>query len=60
LRLRLSPDVTIAMGMMVMTPGEALSAENVEMVASRLPRRGGIDAYERLLIASMEGDADDV
>jgi glucose-6-phosphate 1-dehydrogenase len=57
LRLRLSPDVTIAMGMMVMTPGEALSAENVEMVASRLPRRGGIDAYERLLIAAMEGDA---
>ena len=57
LRLRLNPDVTIAMGMMVMTPGEDLAAENVEMVASRFPRAGGIDAYERLLGAAMEGDA---
>jgi glucose-6-phosphate 1-dehydrogenase len=55
LRLRLSPDVTIAMGMMVLTPGEDLSAETVEMLASRFPR-GGIDAYERVLGGAMEGD----
>jgi glucose-6-phosphate 1-dehydrogenase len=56
LRIRISPDMTIAMGMMVMTPGEDLSAETVEMVASRLPHAGGIDAYERVLGGAMEGD----
>jgi glucose-6-phosphate 1-dehydrogenase len=57
LRLRLNPEITIAMGMMVMTPGEELSAEIVEMVASRFPRPGGIDAYERVLGGAMEGYA---
>jgi glucose-6-phosphate 1-dehydrogenase len=57
LRLRLNPEVTIAMGMMVMTPGEDLVAETVEMVASRLPLAGGIDAYERVLGGAMAGDA---
>ncbi len=57
LRLRLNPDVTIAMGMMVMTPGEDLSAEKVEMMASRVPRAGAVDAYERVLGGAMEGDA---
>jgi glucose-6-phosphate 1-dehydrogenase len=57
LRLRLNPQVTIAMGMMVLTPGEELAAEAVEMVASRFPRAGGIDAYERVLGGAMEGDA---
>ncbi len=56
LRLRLNPEVTIAMGMMVMTPGEDLSAETVEMMVSRFPRAGGIDAYERVLGGAMEGD----
>src|SRR4029434_11197879 len=56
-RLRLNPDVTIAMGMMVMTPGEELGAETVEMVASRFPHAGAVDAYERVLGAAMEGDA---
>jgi glucose-6-phosphate 1-dehydrogenase len=57
LRLRLNPDVTIAMGMMVLTPGEELAAETVEMVASRVPRAGAIDAYERVLGSAMKGDA---
>jgi glucose-6-phosphate 1-dehydrogenase len=56
-RLRLNPDVTIAMGMMVMTPGDELAAETVEMVASRSPHAGAVDAYERVLGAAMEGDA---
>src|SRR5258708_1955747 len=56
LRLRLNPEVTIAMGMMVMTPGEELTAETVEMLASRFPRAGGVDAYERVLGGAMEGD----
>jgi glucose-6-phosphate 1-dehydrogenase len=57
LRLRLSPEVTIALGMMVMTAGEDITAETVEMLASRHPQAGGVDAYERVLGAAMEGDA---
>jgi glucose-6-phosphate 1-dehydrogenase len=56
LRLRLNPDVTIAMGMMVMTSGEDVAAEETEMVASRYPQAGAIDAYERVLGSAMEGD----
>src|SRR3989442_8001727 len=57
LRLRLSPETTIAMGMMVMSPGEEIAGQAVEMVASRSPRAGDMDAYERVLGAAMEGDA---
>jgi glucose-6-phosphate 1-dehydrogenase len=57
LRLRLSPDVTIAMGMMIMSPGDELGAQSVEMLASSSTRAGEMDAYERLLGAAMEGDA---
>lgn len=57
LRLRLSPDATIAMGMMVLAPGEGLSLRPAEMVASRAPHAGDMDAYERVLGAAMEGDA---
>jgi glucose-6-phosphate 1-dehydrogenase len=57
LRLRLSPEVTIAMGMMVMTAGEEIAAQTVEMVTSRSPRAGEMDAYERVLGAATEGDA---
>jgi glucose-6-phosphate 1-dehydrogenase len=57
LRLRLSPEVTIAMGMMVLAPGEGMIGQAVEMVASRSPRAGEMDAYERVLGAAMEGDA---
>ena len=56
LRLRINPDVTIAMGMMVMTAGEDVAAEEIEMVASRHPHAGAIDAYERVLGSAMEGD----
>jgi glucose-6-phosphate 1-dehydrogenase len=57
LRLRLSPEVTIALGMMALAPGEAFSLQTGEMVASRSPRAGDMDAYERLLGAAMEGDS---
>jgi glucose-6-phosphate 1-dehydrogenase len=56
LRLRLSPDVTIAMGMMSLSPGEGLTLQTGEMVASRSPRAADMDAYERVLGAAMEGD----
>jgi glucose-6-phosphate 1-dehydrogenase len=57
LRLRLSPEVTIAMGMMELAPGEGMAIQPIEMVASHSPRADEMDAYERLLGAAMEGDA---
>ena len=58
LRLRFSPQVTIAMGMMDLAPdAEGLSLESREMVASHSPDEGGMDAYERVLGAALEGDA---
>jgi glucose-6-phosphate 1-dehydrogenase len=57
LRLRLSPEVTIAMGMMELAPGEGMAIRPTEMVASRSPRADEMDAYERLLGAAMDGDA---
>jgi glucose-6-phosphate 1-dehydrogenase len=57
LRLRLSPEVTIAMGMMALAPGDGMSLQTGEMVASRSPRADDMDAYERVLGAAMEGDA---
>jgi len=56
-RLRLNPDATIAIGMMAVSPGEELAAQTLEMVATRSPLAGQIDAYERVLGAAMEGDA---
>lgn len=57
LRLRLSPEVTIAMGMMSLAPGEGISLQAGEMVASRSPRADEMDAYERVLGAAMAGDS---
>jgi len=57
LRLRLSPDATIAMGMMVLASSEGMSLQAHEMMASQAPHAGDMDAYERVLGAAMEGDA---
>jgi glucose-6-phosphate 1-dehydrogenase len=58
LRLRLSPDVTIAMGMMSLSPGaEGMSLQSGEMVASHHPRADEMDAYERVLGAAMGADS---
>jgi glucose-6-phosphate 1-dehydrogenase len=57
LRLRLSPEVTIAMGMMSLAPGEGLALQTGEMVASRAPRADEMDAYERVLGAAMTGES---
>lgn len=58
LRLRLSPEVTIAMGMMTLSPAaEGLSLQTGEMVASHSPRGDEMDAYERVLGAAITGDS---
>jgi glucose-6-phosphate 1-dehydrogenase len=57
LRLRLSPDMRIALGMRVKVAGEQLIGEDVELVATDQP---GEDrpAYERLLGDALEGDGE--
>jgi glucose-6-phosphate 1-dehydrogenase len=57
MRFRISPDVAIAMGMTVMSPGDSLQGEPVEMVASRQAGTEEMDAYERVLRDAMAGDA---
>jgi glucose-6-phosphate 1-dehydrogenase len=57
LRFRISPEMTIAVGTIVMAPGELLKGESVEMVASHRPRPDQMDAYERVLGDAMSGDA---
>src|SRR6266542_2085271 len=57
LRLRISPDVTIALGMMTLTPGAEMAGQAVEMQVSHHPQAGEMDAYERLLGDAMAGDA---
>jgi len=57
LRFRISPEMTIAIGTTVMSPGEALVGETVEMIASRRPRPEEMEAYERVLGDAMAGDA---
>ncbi|MGB0048782.1 MAG: glucose-6-phosphate dehydrogenase, partial [Terriglobales bacterium] len=58
LRMRLSPEVTIAMGMMTLAPdAEGMSLKDGEMVASRSPGAEEMDAYERVLGAAMSGDS---
>jgi len=56
-RLRISPEITIAMGTNVMAPGEETAAQSVEIIASRHPRADEMDAYERVLGDAMAGDA---
>jgi len=55
LRLRVNPAVTIALGMMIMAPGEEMVGQSVEMIVSSEPHPD--DAYERLLGDAMAGDA---
>ena len=57
LRFRISPDVTIAHGMMVKSPDAEMSGEEVELVAMQAPHANEMDAYERVLRDAMTGDA---
>lgn len=57
MRLRISPDVDIALGMTVMAPGEELRGESAEMLAHHHPPASEMDAYERVLGDAMAGDA---
>ena len=56
-RFRISPEVTLAIGANVITPGEETGSQINEMMATELPRAGDMDAYERVLGDAMQGDA---
>ena len=55
LRLRLSPDVVIALGMRVKLPGERMEGQDSELIASHQPA-GEMTPYERLLGDALHGD----
>jgi glucose-6-phosphate 1-dehydrogenase len=55
-RLRLSPDLTIAIGARVKTPGEGMNSEPSELVLLHHTANDEMDAYERLLGDAMAGD----
>jgi glucose-6-phosphate 1-dehydrogenase len=55
-RFRISPEVTLALGMNVIAPAEDTASQSAEMVVSRHPRADEMDAYERVLGDAMAGD----
>ena len=55
-RMRISPDITIAIGANIIAPGQETVSESAEMVGSRHPRADEMDAYERVLGDAMVGD----
>jgi glucose-6-phosphate 1-dehydrogenase len=55
-RFRISPDVSIALGAMVKTPGEEMVGKQRELMASYHPGSADMDPYERLLGEAMKGD----
>jgi glucose-6-phosphate 1-dehydrogenase len=58
LRLCLSPEVKIAMGMMTLAPSEeGIALQESEMIATHSPQTDEMDAYERVLGAAMMGDS---
>ena len=56
-RMRISPDITIAVGTNVIAPGQETVSACSEMLASSHPRADEMDAYERVLGDAMAGDA---
>jgi glucose-6-phosphate 1-dehydrogenase len=56
MRLRLSPEVTIAIGAFVKRPGEQLIGERTELKLVNRPQGDEMEAYERLLGDAMVGD----
>jgi glucose-6-phosphate 1-dehydrogenase len=56
IRLRISPDVAIAIGMMVLTPDKDNVGQPIEIVANHHPEANEMDAYERVLGDAISGD----
>jgi glucose-6-phosphate 1-dehydrogenase len=56
LRIRISPQVTIAIGMNVINPANETESNNVELVASHAPSPEEMTPYERVLSDALAGD----
>src|SRR5262249_33118031 len=56
-RMRISPDVVLAIGFNVTSPIEESRNQLSELLASRSPSAREMDAYERVLTDAMAGDA---
>jgi glucose-6-phosphate 1-dehydrogenase len=56
-RFRISPEVTIALGMMVKSLADEMVGDAMEMSAVHCPGSEEMDAYERVLRDAMAGDA---
>jgi len=56
-RFRISPDILIALGVNVLSPQDEAESMPGELLASRHPGPGEMDAYERVLGDAMHGDA---
>jgi glucose-6-phosphate 1-dehydrogenase len=54
---RLSPDVFISLGARVKRPGDQMASEPAELKLVHHPTADDLDAYERLLVDAMAGDA---
>ena len=55
-RMRISPDVAIGLGMMVLTPDKDMEGQPIELMASQHPEANEMDAYERVLTEALVGD----
>lgn len=56
IRFRISPDVTVAFGMLIMAPGEDMASVLSEVHGNPTPFPNEKDAYERVLTDAMAGD----
>jgi glucose-6-phosphate 1-dehydrogenase len=56
-RMRISPDVTMAIGANVIVPEQETRSQTAEMMGTRIPKPEEIDAYERVLGDAIQGDA---
>jgi glucose-6-phosphate 1-dehydrogenase len=59
LRFRISPDIAIGLGVRVLTSGERMEGNSVELRVVKPDEVVLMDAYERLLTEAMQGDATD-
>jgi glucose-6-phosphate 1-dehydrogenase len=56
-RFRISPDVTVGLGLMVKSLDDGMQGDSLEMLATRGSRPDEMEAYERVLHDAMAGDA---
>ena len=56
-RFRINPDISVALGLNVMSPVDEGLGQAIEILGSSLPRAEEMDAYERVLSDAMAGDA---